>query len=286
MRKSINIWSFYGNWSLGEKMHLAKAAGFEGFEIDLSGDGPVNLKSTASDLKAVRAQADKSGVSLSGLATGLYWGNNAGSANPAVRQKAAEILNQQIQCASALGIDAILIVPGAVGVDFIPGGEVVPYDLAYERAQDFIKSALPAAEKAGVTICIENVWNKFLLSPLEMRAFVDSFGSERVGSYFDVGNALATGYPEHWITVLGNRIKRVHFKDYRRAVGTVDGFCDLLSGDVDWPGVMGVLKSTGYQGWVTAEMIPPAPFYKHCPEVLIHNTSRAMDAIFSLCGQG
>ncbi len=115
-----------------------------------------------------------------------------------------------------------------------------------------------------------------------MRALIDSFGSDRVGSYFDVGNVLATGYPEHWIEILGQRIKRVHFKDYRRNVGSADGFCDLLSGDVDWAAVMGTLNATGYDGWVAAEMIPPVPFYKHCPEVLIHNTSRAMDAIFKL----
>jgi L-ribulose-5-phosphate 3-epimerase len=93
---------------------------------------------------------------------------------------------------------------------------------------------------------------------------------------------LATGYPEHWITCLGARIRRIHFKDYRRAVGTVDGFCDLLSGDVDWPGVMRALREIRYDGWIAAEMIPPVPFYKHCPEVLIHNTSRAMDSIFRL----
>jgi hexulose-6-phosphate isomerase len=212
----------------------------------------------------------------------LYWGANAASSDPAVRQKASALLDKQISCAAALGIDAILVVPGAVGVDFIPGGEVVSYEEAWTRASDFIKAALPAAEKAGVTLCIENVWNKFLLSPLEMRAFIDSFGSERVGSYFDVGNTLALGYPEHWIAALGTRIKRVHFKDYRRAVGSVDGFCDLLSGDVNWPGVIAELKAVGYTGWVAAEMIPPVPFYKHCPEVLIHNTSRAMDAIFAL----
>lgn len=282
MKKSISIWSFYGNWNLEEKLRLAKDAGFSGFEIDLSEDGPVNLKSTAADLKEVRALADKCGLPLSGLATGLYWGANACSADPAVKENAAAILQKQIECAAALGIDAILVVPGAVGVDFIPGGEIVPYHLAYERAQAFIQAALPAAEKAGVTLCIENVWNKFLLSPLEMKTFIDSFSSERVGSYFDVGNTLATGYPEHWIAALGSRIKRVHFKDYRRAVGSVDGFCDLLSGDVNWPGVVAELRSAGYAGWVAAEMIPPVPFYKHCPEVLIHNTSRAMDAILKL----
>ena len=282
MKKSISIWSFHGQWNLEEKLRLAQAAGFEGFEIDLSEDGPVNFGTSAADLNALRLLAEQCGVQLSGLATGLYWGANACSADAATREKASRILRRQIECASALGIDAILVVPGAVGVDFIPGGEEVPYSLAYERAKEFIKAAIPAAEKAGITICIENVWNKFLLSPLEMRAFIDGLGSERVASYFDVGNTLATGYPEHWIRALGPRIRRVHFKDYRRAVGSVDGFCDLLSGDVNWPGVMQELKAAGYQGWVAAEMIPPVPFYKHCPEVLIHNTSRAMDAIFAL----
>ena len=176
----------------------------------------------------------------------------------------------------------MLVVPAVVGVDFIPGAEVVPYDVAYDRARAFVEAALPVAARCGVSICIENVWNKFLLSPLEMRDFIDSFQSEWVGSYLDVGNALATGYPEHWIRILGHRIKRVHFKDYRRAVGTTAGFVDLLSGDANWPAVMRELRAIGYSGWVAAEMIPPSPFYRYCPEVLIQNTSRAMDAIFAL----
>ncbi|MDW8308555.1 MAG: sugar phosphate isomerase/epimerase family protein, partial [Verrucomicrobiales bacterium] len=238
MKTSISIWSFPGNWSLEQKLQLAREAGFDGFEVDLSEDGPVNLRSAAEDLRAVRALAERQGVALSGLATGLYWSTNPVSADAATRQRAAQILRQQIECASALGLDAVLVVPGAVGVDFIPGCEVVPYDLAWERAQAFVRAALPLAERTGVTLCIENVWNKFLLSPLEMRAFIDSFGSERVAAYLDIGNALATGYPEHWIRILGRRVRRVHFKDYRRAVGTADGFCDLLSGDVNWPAVM------------------------------------------------
>ena len=282
MKKSIGICCFYGNWSIEEKFVLAKEAGFTGFEIDLSEDGPVNLKSTPEELKSFRSLAKKYDLELSGLMSFLYWGANAASADPAVRAKASALLTLQIECAQQLGIDTILAVPGAVGVDFIPGAETVRYDLAYERATEFIKAALPAAEKAGVTIAVENVWNKFLLSPLEMRAFVDQFGSKNVGVYFDVANTLAFGYPEHWIEILGSRIKRVHFKDYRRNVGTVDGFCDLLSGDVDWPAVMAALHKVGYDGWIAAEMIPPVPFYKHCPEVLIHTTSRAMDAILAL----
>jgi L-ribulose-5-phosphate 3-epimerase len=282
MKKSISTWSFYGPWDYTQKLSLAKDAGFSGFEPDLSEDGPVNFTATDADLAARRQEAERAGVALSGLATGLYWGTNPASADPAVRAKALEIVHRQIHCASVLGIEAILVVPGSVGVDFIPGCEIVPYDTALARARAFLQAALPAAEKHGVTLCVENVWNKFLLSPLEMRDFIDSFGSERVGAYFDVGNTLASGYPDQWIDILGPRIKRVHFKDYRRAVGSVDGFCDLLSGDVDWPAVMAALRHRGYDGWVAAEMIPPVPFYKHAPEVLVHNTSRAMDAIFAL----
>jgi L-ribulose-5-phosphate 3-epimerase len=282
MRKSISIWSFYGDWSLERKFQLAKEAGFGGVEIDLSEAGPVTTSSTPDQLIEVRRCADRVGIELTGLATGLYWGTNPASTDASVRTKARHILERQIAAAYGLGIDSILVVPGSVGVDFIPGGEVVPYGLAWEHATAFIKGALPFARQAGVRICIENVWNKFLLSPLEMRSFVEQFHDEWVGAYFDVGNSLAQGYPEHWIPILGSAIRRVHLKDYRRSVGTIDGFVELLSGDVNWPAVMGSLRAIGYTGWLTAEMIPPVPFYRHCPEVLIHNTSRAMDALLAI----
>jgi len=282
MKKSISIWSFPNSWDFSLKLEIARKAGFEGIEPELAEAGPIHLKSSDEELASARALAKSHGLTFSGLATGLYWGANAASNEASIREQAAAILQRQIECASALGIDAVLVVPAAVGVDFLPGAEVVPYDIAYARAQALIRAALPVAERHRVSIGIENVWNKFLLSPLEMRDFIDSFQSEWVGSYLDVGNVLATGYPEHWIRILGHRIKRVHFKDYRRAVGTTAGFVDLLSGDVHWPAVVRELKAIGYTGWVAAEMIPPVPFYKYCPEILIENTARAMDAIFAL----
>jgi hexulose-6-phosphate isomerase len=168
------------------------------------------------------------------------------------------------------------VVPGAVGVDFVPGSEVIRYDVVYDRALEAIRSLKPVAEQVKVVVGVENVWNKFLLSPLEMRDFVDKIASEYVGVYFDVGNVIATGYPEHWIRILGKRIKRVHFKDFRRNVGTLDGFTDLLEGDVNWQEVMAAFREIGYEGYVTAEMIPP---YSHHPEALIYTTSKAMDFI-------
>lgn len=282
MKKSVSIWSFPVEMTLENKLRLAREVGFDGFEIDLSEDGPLTLNSTSHEIAAVRKLAKQSGVELSGLATGLYWGANAASEDPAVRARAEAICRKQIETARALGLDAILVVPGTVAADFIPNCEVVPYDKAWHRASEFVRAVLPDAERCRVHICIENVWNKFLLSPMEMRQFIAQFESEWVGSYFDVGNTLAFGYPEHWISVLGSQIRRVHFKDYRRAVGSVDGFVEILSGDVNWPVVMSGLRAIGYDGWLTAEMIPPVPFYKFAPEVLLFNTSRAMDAVMGL----
>jgi len=279
MKKSISIWSFCGPWTLEEKFALAAKAGFSGIEPDLTDEGPIGMNTPDDELRQVKVLAEKYNLELTGLATGLYWGANGASADPAVREMAAAILDRQIHCASVLGIEAILVVPGTVGADFIPDCEVVPYTEVWDHATNLLSNALSSAEKSGVTICVENVWNKFLLSPLEMKGFVEQFGSPNVGVYFDVGNSLATGYPEHWIPVLGKHVKRVHFKDYRRAVGSVDGFCDLLSGDVDWPAVVDSLQAIGYDGWIAPEMIPPVPFYRHHPQVLIENTKRALDAI-------
>jgi hexulose-6-phosphate isomerase len=126
----------------------------------------------------------------------------------------------------------------------------------------------------GVAIGVENVWNKFLLSPLEMRDFLDKIASENVACYFDVGNVVLTGYPEQWIDILGHRIKRVHLKDFKRSVGTLDGFCDLLDGDVDYAAVMAALRRVGYDGPLTAEFF-------NC-EGKLEQLSSAMDRILAM----
>lgn len=282
MKKAISVWSFPPNWSLEQTFTVAKEAGFEGIELDFASSGPVSLRSTEKQLFRIRGLADKHRIDLIGLATGLYWKYNPVSHDPAIREHASKILKHQVESAATLGIDSILIVPGVVGGDSTSSDDVVPYDVAYRRAETFLSIALPRAETHQVALCIENVWNKFLLSPLEMQGFIDAFKSPYIAAYFDVGNTLATGYPEHWISILGARIRRVHLKDYRRAVGTEEGFVELLSGDTNWPAVVSSLRDIDYNGWLTAEMIPPQPFYRHSPETLIHNTARAIDAILLL----
>jgi len=184
---------------------------------------------------------------------------------------------RQIETAKILGATSVLIVPGGVGVDFVDGWKTVRYDIVYERALTAFQALKSAAEKNGIQIGVENVGNKFLLSPLEMRDFIDRIGSPNVGAYLDVGNVLYTmGYPEHWIEILGKRIRKVHFKDYRKAAGGLHGFVDLLAGDVDWAEVMKSFKNVGYDGWVTAEMLPP---YSQHSEQILFNTAASMDRI-------
>ena len=275
MKKGISIWSF-AEGSLETCFQLAKKAGFDGVEVALAETGEINLESTREDIIKIKRTAEKAEIELYSVASGLYWTYNYTASDSVIREKAKEITKKQLQIASWLGCDTILVVPGAVGVDFVPGAEVIEYDIAYERATQALKELALYAEELGVTIGVENVWNQFLLSPLELAGFIDGIGSAYVGAYFDVGNVLFCGYPEHWIKILGNRIKKVHFKDYRKAAGGLHGFVDLLAGDVNFPAVMKSFSNIGYEGWVTAEMLPP---YKYFSETLLYNTSNAMDKI-------
>lgn len=274
MKKGISIWSF-AEPDLRKCMLLAKSAGFDGIELALDEDSMVSMKSTKEDILEVKKMAEEIGLELYSVASGLYWQYNYTSAKPENVKYAKEITKKQLQVASWLGCDTILVVPGAVEVAFDPG-EVVEYDVAYERALEALRELAPIAEELNVHIGVENVWNRFLLSPMEMADFIDKVGSTHVGSYFDVGNVLYDGYPEHWIKILNKRIKKVHFKDYRRAAGDLYGFVDLLAGEVNYPAVMAQLESVGYDNWVTAEMLPP---YTHYPETILYNTSNSMDKI-------
>ena len=161
--------------------------------------------------------------------------------------EAEKPIAEAMQEAKELGFEAIELAVASKGV------------LTHRSTQRACEDVVALAEEVGVEVCVENVWNKFLLSPLEMRDFVDSFDSERIGAYFDVGNVLLTGYPEHWIRILGRRIKRVHIKDFRRSIGTVEGFVDLLEGDVDFQAVKEALADIGYDGYVTVELLPFEP---------------------------
>ena len=275
MKKGISIWSFPAQ-SLAKNFALAKDAGFEGVEVALDESGEVSLASTERDLLAVKKMAQDCGIELYSVASGLYWANWMTADDPAERARAKEIVKRHLETAKILGCDSILVVPGSVNADFAAPGRVVDYADAYDRALEAVTELKETAEALEVNLCLENVWNKFLVSPLEMRDFIDKVNSPFVGSYFDVGNVLANGYPEQWIKILGKRIKKVHFKDYRIEAGGLHGFVDLLAGDVNYPAVVEALNAVGYDGWVSAEMIPN---YKYYTEAIIYNTSTSMDKI-------
>ena len=276
MKNGISIWSF-PEGTLTENFALAADAGFEGVEVALGeGVGEITLASTEKELLAVKNLAKESGIELYSVACGLYWDYFLNDADEAARTKAQDIVKKQLEIASILGCDSILVIPGCVNAEFAAPGKVMDYETCYNRSFESIMKVKQYAEKYKVNIGLENVWNKFLLSPMEMRDFIDKIGSDYVGSYLDIGNTLANGYPEHWIRTLGNRIKKVHFKDYRIEAGGLHGFVDLLAGDVNYPAVVNELEQIGYDGWVTAEMIPN---YKYHTETIIYNTSNAMDRI-------
>jgi len=277
MKISMSYWGLEGGLEakkpIMEAMQEVKDLGFDAIELAISSSGVLTPETTQQECKEIVAWARKIGIGISSVASGESWTYSPTAGKPDVRQKIVEFTKKSLQITNWLGMDAYLYVPGAVDVFFMPNGEVVPYDVCYARAKESLKELVPAAERLGVSICIENVWNKFLLSPLEMKEFIDSFGSKYVGSYFDVGNVLLTGYPDHWIRILGPRIRRVHIKDYKVSVGSAAGFCDLLEGDVNFEAVKKALADIHYDGYVTAEILPFIPGGPH-------KTANAMKTIF------
>ena len=275
MKKGINIWCFRDQCDVRGCMTLSKRAGFEGIELAYAEDGAVNPRSTGADMSSLARLARGVGIELTSLASGITWKYNLISDAASERDAAMAHVRKALELAGALCVDTLLLVPGFIG-PFMAGASVVrDYEEAYRRGQALIHELAEHAQHQGVCIGVENVWNKFLSSAIEMRDFVDGIGHPCAQCYFDVGNVLRTGYPEHWIRVLGKRIKKVHFKDFRANVGALDGFVELLQGDVDYPAVMAALRQVGYDDWCVAELGPRRDW----PESMLEPTSRAMDLI-------
>jgi hexulose-6-phosphate isomerase len=263
MKISASYWMFEGGLEASlpveQAMAQAKELGFDAIELCVASSGALTHEATQAECEAIVAKAGELGIEIASVASGESWGCSPTDDDPAVRERIVEFTKKALQVAKWLGTDAYLFVPGAVDVFFLENSPVVPYDVCYERASEAVRKVLPTAERLEVTLGIENVWNKFLLSPLEMRDFIDRFNSPAVGSYLDVGNILLTGYPEHWIRILAKRIVRVHVKDFKKSTGTAEGFVDMLEGDVDFETIKTALAEIGYDGYVTAEMLPYQP---------------------------
>lgn len=279
--KSINYWSMPGGLegSLDpiDFLRTAKEHDYEAAELAVGDVGSaLGIDASESECRKIAEEAARIGIQLPSIASGLYWTRNLGDSDPAKRKQASSDLREMLQIASWLGARTLLTIPGAVEVFFLPDRPIQSYKEVWAYASEGLRSLAPVAQACGVRIGIENVWNKFLLSPQEMAGFIDQFGTPYIGAYVDVGNILNYGNAEDWLRHLGRRIVGVHFKDFRKSVGNIDGFVDLLEGDVNWPEVMKALSEIGYSGPVVAELIP---LYKHHALVRSRNASNAMDAI-------
>lgn len=224
-----------------EKFEAVKLAGFDGVEVNSHLDRNEVLKAR-----------DQTGLTIPSVCNSQHWKYLMSSPDPQVREEGVTAMKVALEDAKAFGADTVLLVPGRVT-------DTVSYDECWNRSVEEIKKVIPLAEKLDVKIAVENVWNNFLLSPLEAAGYIDQFQSNCVGAYFDCGNILAYGWPEQWIRILGKRIAKVHIKEYSRKIadkqGKSAGFqVKLREGDVDWKAVMSALDDIGYQGWTTIEM--------------------------------
>jgi hexulose-6-phosphate isomerase len=250
MKIGINRWYFASDTPLIDCLNITRDAGLDSLEVNIAETGDITPDTPAETLAEMAALAKQVGVAMPSLSTGLGWKYPLTSESEETRRKGQEMIRGQLRVAKALGMDAILVVPGIVNGD-------TSYDDAYSRALKALQELAPDAEALGVHIGVENVWNKFLLSPLEFARFVDEVGSPFVGAYFDVGNVLVYGFPEQWIRILGKRIVRIHVKDFKTSVGNITGFCHPLLGDVAWTKVAAALREIGYDGYITAEVDTP-----------------------------
>lgn len=261
--------------TLEERFELAAKAGFDGVELSVNEGDRIDLSTGENEIKKIADAARTCGLKVHSVTGGTFFKYSFSSQNQESREMALRYAKKQIDTAKICGADTILLVPGMVDSSIAGRNEIIPYDIAYDNALAGMKELIPYAESAGITIGIENVWNKFLLSPLEMRQFIDDCKSDYVGAYLDVGNVLQTGFPEHWIRILGTRVKKVHVKDFLTSVGNICAFVPLLSGNVNFPEIMKALGEIGYDKWLTAEVRQ----FLYCPEATVYQISQAMDFI-------
>ncbi len=264
-----------------QRLDLARDAGFDGVEVNLEPWQEYSLATAERELARLRQEIEARGLRVSTVYSREQWHFPMSSADPAKRECCQTVVERLARAAVVLGADAVLIMPGATDNSALaPQPEIVPYAEAYENARTVLaRLGQTAGEAHGVHLVVENCPGKFLVSPLEMARFLDEVDSPWVAACFDTGNAQWYGFPEHWIPVLGPRIRRVHLKDNRLLGSGMVVPTPLLAGDVNWPAVRSALGAIGYDGWVTAEIFPP---YRHHSERLIYDTSVAINTIFDL----
>jgi hexulose-6-phosphate isomerase len=243
LRKALGIGMIGAGETLIDKFLLARDCGFAGVEMD----GPSGHK-----LEDVLAAKEKSGLAIPSVVDSVHWTHSLGDPDAEVRRKGREGLEVALRDARNYGARSVLLVPAVVDKNR-------PYELAWKNSLAEIRAVAPLARDLGVRIAIENVWNNFILSPLEARRYLDEIGCDEVGWHLDLGNLLIYGWPEQWVRVLGPQILQLHIKEFSRKKmdehGRWEGFAvELGDGDNDWPAIMKALDEVGYDGWGIAEV--------------------------------
>ena len=279
MIKGISYLSFENGLSNNESIESAlsqtKKNGFDALELSVSSEGIINTNTSKAECEIIRKKIDDSGIFVDSIATGMSWGVSPTSNDRSIREKSIKLHQDALKVASFLDCKALLFVPGVVKSPISP--DIVRYDKALDRLRDAINQMLPIAEDLNVDLCMENVWNGFFYSPIELRDFVDSFDSDRLGVYLDIGNLIGyQQYPPHWVELLNSRIKRVQIKDFQENFDWTGSFsfCDIGAGDVPWKETIAALNAIQYKSTIIAEMLP-------WDETILSRTSAAMDQLFN-----
>ncbi|NSW55897.1 MAG: sugar phosphate isomerase/epimerase [Armatimonadetes bacterium] len=233
-------------WSFDETLSNAKAAGYEALELVITDEGEITLDTPASELERLSSRAKDAGIELTSVCPGFRnRPKDLMTNDEAVRLESIDNVRRALDVVKGLGVDTMLLTLGGLPAELY-------YNEAYANALRSMTTLAPYAEEVGVNLAIEYVWNRFLLSPMEFARFCDECASPRVGFFFDTGNMVIFGYPEHWARICGKHIQKVHFKDFKRP-GT---WTPLLEGDVDFPAVMAELRKVGYNDPVLSEVAP------------------------------
>ena len=277
MKSSLNAWSCPADHDFETVFRSLKAAGFAGVELNVdSEDNPsahsLTIHTTAEELAAIRALSEKYELPVVSISSGQYAGGRTfGEGTQAGRDRARLIMETQIRCAEALGADGVLIVPGGIG-------EEVSIMQAWNNSQESLASMKDVITGTSVKVGVENVWNGFFMSPMEMARFIDELNIRNLGAYFDVGNVAIFSMPEYWIEVLGSRIVKIHVKDFRKTGGNAGHFVNMLEGTIRWDKVVAALRKIGFDGYLTAELaaMPATPDY------LYRITRDALDEIIAM----
>jgi L-ribulose-5-phosphate 3-epimerase len=264
IRKAVWYGMLPGALSHTARLRMARDTGFEEVECNTTED--------PGEAEEIKKAAEAAGIRIHSVMNQAHWEYPLSSADPAVVARSMKGMETSLRNAQLWGADTVLLVPAVVNAQ-------TSYKDAWVRSQRQIRKLLPMAGKLKVVIAVENVWNKFLLSPLEFARYVDEFDSPWVRAYFDVGNILFYGYPQDWIRTLGKRIVKLHFKDFRQREIThwqeyrVE-FVNLREGDVDWKEVHHALAEIGYSGSATVELAAGDADY-------LRDVSRRVDLILS-----